>query len=700
MAYDPAIQKILDQINGAQSGGPAIAGGFKAITLPKGFKPQAVASVSNSGNPNPNHHESNFHKVLDFLSRGQAASAGAFLGGFDPKNKGPLHYDFGKAVQGFNAGIGGETHHSFDEVLKQHGHTGTGMGTLGFGLNVLADPLTYAGGLGLVGKAGKVAEGAEALTGVQKISRALEALKPATPIHDAKAVASGVTTIASKIGKPIETAADIAAPAAAVGNALKDAKLPSALKGSPRYGGFGVNRTVQFPDDVTKALYIVQGVKKSAAHDQYMDFLRGHFPHLDDAAIGAMGSEVRNSIKAQAKNLPKNVNNIVAESHSAVNAGPIQTTKPLSQISELLPALTPSKFEPVKTFNDLPPEVQKTAGARAKELTGLRFDKEFPHKAYYQESGAPTIGDLYKPTRAEVNADPALKEHLMGSQTFKDFHAQSIAQARQEVLAEHNASLQQAHEAAATAPLTAVPGAPLTTTPPSPVQQILENHPNPAGIVPESTSNKYLSATGNLTKGQKTLAEDAALRTISNIKNLPDRYGGNFTAGAQVGLRNYISSRALKRTWQGLKEGKNTPEWHDHVNQIYKAAELRVEQEGLKAVKGPKDTSPLRLSSILDNLPHEEIINGPAQRLNQIAMGTAKDEFGQKLHNAALVAGHVEEANRVLPVVDATAEAAQNAAAGGVKGVADFAAHAEKQATLAAKQAGATPLGVVTAGTA
>lgn len=93
--------------------------------------------------------QSLFNRAVDVLLRGQYASAEAFKEGFDPNTK--AFYEPGEALKGFWSGLQGKEKTNFKDVLKQHGHTGKGMGTLGFVLDVAADPTTYLG-FGLVAK--------------------------------------------------------------------------------------------------------------------------------------------------------------------------------------------------------------------------------------------------------------------------------------------------------------------------------------------------------------------------------------------------------------------------------------------------------------------------------------------------------------------------------------------------------------------
>jgi len=75
-------------------------------------------------------------------------------------------------------------------------------------------------------------------------------------------------------------------------------RMPKGLsKAKPRYASF----KIKFANDVDKALYIVQDVKKSASHQKYLQFLRKVYEGKSDAEIRALGTEVKNRIAAKAR---------------------------------------------------------------------------------------------------------------------------------------------------------------------------------------------------------------------------------------------------------------------------------------------------------------------------------------------------------------------------------------------------------------
>ena len=81
------------------------------------------------------------------------------------------------------------------------------------------------------------------------------------------------------------------------------ATLPAHLeKSAPRYNyGTGKSFTLNFPDDVTRSLYIVANKTPSKADAEFMGFLRNHLPGKSDAQLRLMGQSVRESIKPLAR---------------------------------------------------------------------------------------------------------------------------------------------------------------------------------------------------------------------------------------------------------------------------------------------------------------------------------------------------------------------------------------------------------------
>ena len=81
-----------------------------------------------------------------------------------------------------------------------------------------------------------------------------------------------------------------------------DRSMPRDLKGAKPNYSFGSNRfTLNFKDDLTKALYIVAGKSGSARDADYLAYLKQHFPDKNTTELRSMGAEVRASIKDKAR---------------------------------------------------------------------------------------------------------------------------------------------------------------------------------------------------------------------------------------------------------------------------------------------------------------------------------------------------------------------------------------------------------------
>jgi hypothetical protein len=675
--YGPAIQAILDQMNAS---GPAAKAKYD---LPSNFKDKAPGGVLPGGNKSNGvpekggKNESNFHKVLDFLGRSGAATAGGIEGGFAPGNKGFLGYDAAKFTKGIQAGLSGETHHNFKEVEKQHGYTGTGAGTLGVLGDVFLDPTTYAGGIGLAGKAGKAARLAEAASKGEKISKASKVgdiLKAVNPVNPAKIAGAAVADvgklknliipakaapvdISSKLaalkalGDAPKIAANAAGPAdSAIADLGKIAKstpqLPKNLSGAAsRYGGFGVNRTVKFPDDVTKSLYVIAGKTVSKSHDKYMDFLRSALPHLDDTAIKSMGNEVRDSLKAQAKVLPKDVKHIDATAHSAVAPQAAHIATP-----------TAAAFAP-RSLNDLLPaeraELDAAVAAKRMDANRATFDKSFDHKAYHNELMSGIKNTVpYSPanniTMKMIRSDPALFNGVgsnlgvKNSIAYKRLNAANVSKLQAQELAKLNDADRVVHESANH--LASTPSVPTVT--PSPVEQILAAHPDAAGVAPSTAAARLAATQEALTPREAQIASANAQRFMGVI-GAGKGVEGTFNAAKQVNLRSAIADDVMQTTKGGLKK-RLTPEQQAKITRIYNHAEAMVEHNGHSAVL--EDGTKARLSNILPHLTPKEIVNG--DHLTQVMNGTATTEIGQGLHAAMLAAAHVEDVNKVRPIMD------------------------------------------------
>jgi len=112
---------------------------------------------------------------------------------------------------------------------------------------------------------------------------------------------------AEKKVEELRTAADDAAVAAPSPSAATTTPspasrdLPRELSGAKPRFGFGASQyQLDFPDGVTKALYIVRdSAKRSKSDGKYMDWLRQQFPDATDAQIRGWGDDVKAAIRGQ-----------------------------------------------------------------------------------------------------------------------------------------------------------------------------------------------------------------------------------------------------------------------------------------------------------------------------------------------------------------------------------------------------------------
>lgn len=772
----PQVQAILDQITGGGGVGGAFTGPAALGTRSTPIKATKAANVSSTDtDKNPNPHTSVFHHILNVLMRGQAASAGAFM------NEKPGQHSLGAAASGFLHGLEGKTHHDFTEVLAQHGVTGKKGAGLGIAADILGDPLTYAGGLGLVHDAiSGVEAGGKVLTGAERAQALAKGLNPALGTVDtAKSIGKGVSHIVHNFGKPVEeikaasaaakaakVAPDVAhetniaagidalkgikneapqavqtpveamaAPVAKIAEAkqsLADAELPLALsKGSPKYGKV----ELRFPDDATRALYIVGGSSKSKAHEEYMQFLRGLYPHLDDPAIQRMGDEVKTSIKVKAAVQP-NAKVLDVSSHPSIAAGHIAETAPEAAAAPA--AAEPfGPLQPITSYKDLPQEYKDEAQQLARAELAQQFYKS-PYSARIKPGVKLTLDRAL-----EINGN------VLNHPEIAKMRDAAIANQKAAAVAKYNEESQKAHEAA-NAAMPAIPAA-ITAKAPimssadeakleklqqdlkteqdiasgaihvadgykgmavakhaaeqiqkqiddihanyeHPVADVVAAHPEPNNIISATPGERLLATQEGLKPSEITLAKAAADKTVENIKQMAG-YQGKFTAVGQVNLRNYIAGALARYMKQGSNTGKLTAEQQAKVARIYAHAEAMVEHAGYPAVLGPTDSQGIRLSSILPHLTPEEIVRG--NHLSQIMMGTTKDPLGVALHQAALAAAHVEDANKIHPIIDSIATSARAIAQQGtVKGAAEFAAAAPAEAKATAQVAGASPTAI------
>jgi hypothetical protein len=679
--YGAAIQALLDQMN---ANAPAVKPKYD---LPSNFvdkAPGGVPSKNSGNNSSPNgKNESTFHKVLDFLGRGQAASAGAFLGGFHASNTndhtGFGNYDFGKALKGFEAGISGETHHDFNEVLKEHGNTGIpGLGTA---LNIAADPLTYAGGIGLIGKAGKAIKAGDALIegegALQKASSVGKALIP-HPINDVKAVAKGAKGIVGKLGDIGKGA--VKAPAADIGSKLAALKalenVPQAAATAAKMAGPAdsaiadlgklAKSTSQLPKNLNSIPKIPKGVILDSKVQDSFDAAAKAIKNNNDTIKNLKSGNVLPSGKSVESDIADLKQEIAASKvamHQALSdhAASLNATPVAAEASHVATP-TAAAFAS-RTLNDLLPaeraELDAAVASKRMDLNRARFDKEFDQKGYHAEL---TSGDKkpppFNPADAikmkDIRSDPGLFNGIGSNLGVKDsiayskLNASTVNTLRAQELAKLNDVDRATHDAANS--LAATPSVP-TPTPPSPVESLLAAHPDPAGVAPSTAAMRVAATQAGLTPKELQIASANAQRFMGVIK----AGDGGFNAAKQVNLRNSIAQDVMNTTKGGLKNKLNI-EQQAKITRIYAHAEAMVEQGGHAAVL--EDGTKARLSNILPHLTPEEIVKG--DHLTQVMNGTATTDIGGALHQAMVAAAHVEDVNKVHPLIQDIANLVRN----------------------------------------
>ena len=583
--------------------------------LPKNFIPQNnnVPQLSNSGysagssgGGGPGIGTSIFHHILDYLGRGNAASAGAFLGGFAPQNSRSNNilddYSFSKAWKGFEVGLTGETHHTFGEVLKQHGHTGIGMGTLGVGLDIAADPTTYLG----AGIAGKVIKGS---------AKAAEA--------------------AGIVGK--------AAPA-----------LEGTIEGGTKIlGSAPVRRAIEAP------------LPKAASVER----INGAIPMPGGAATAPIAD-------------------IIAPRAAKKAATAVADTSPFVR-------------EPFvgKTFDNLTAketaQIEKDALSRSKSA----FEAH-PLSRTAVTTDAATSG-FKGHTWAEIKSDPTLLKSLIQHPDFQQIHAANYDAAENSLLSKVNAKneiihntnqdiLQATHNAA---PAAVAPTLPINA---GAAHAIMESGPIIGDVAHPSA--RVLATQQGLSAEELRVAENSAKNQASLIDKNP-AYSGQATAAAQTNMHNVISNELNKATRGRLKYND---EIKASIDRTYTHAEAILESKGYNTVKGARpgeafDASAMRLSNVLPHLSPTDVVK--KNYLTQVMTGTSTTEAGKAAHDAAVAAGHIDDAAKINPVIEqvgAKAEQVSNSVQA-IKDQAEFVKEAPKAAGTEAAGAGASHVGQQTA---
>jgi hypothetical protein len=178
---------------------------------------------------------------------------------------------------------------------------------------------------------------------------------------------------AYQLAKDRETS-NVAQPAPATSGKTS---LPKELAGAKPNYTYGQNRfQLQFPDDVTKSLYIVGGKGQSASHGAYMDFLHQALPDKSDTQLATMGNQVRDGIKSQAKNSTSDT--IKVASHPAAVSPKTPQVNPQTGTIEK-PALPNKKaLTPRSTPNSAMTPIKDALAAKQAKLAAGKPTEEVP----------------------------------------------------------------------------------------------------------------------------------------------------------------------------------------------------------------------------------------------------------------------------------------------------------------------------------
>ena len=130
------------------------------------------------------------------------------------------------------------------------------------------------------------------------------------------------------------------------------------LKGSPRYGynagGVRKNFVLEWEDDVDKAIYIVTGKRPNKRQNDYLEFIKHHYPNITNEQIAAEGKRLRAEVlkpMAQTSN------------ESSYTVPKFNT---LSEQAAAQPEVTEPKVETQEPEVDTEPEVKTQPKAKKK----------------------------------------------------------------------------------------------------------------------------------------------------------------------------------------------------------------------------------------------------------------------------------------------------------------------------------------------
>ncbi len=589
----PVATPVSRPARNLKSGGLTL-GDWKPPTARKGNK--GAPKKKNEGRVS-----SVFHRVIDVLSRGNYASAEAFKEGFDPNTK--AFYEPKEALKGFWSGLRGKEKTRFSEVLKQHGHTGRGMGTLGVGLDIFADPLTYLG-VGLIGR------GAQGAAGASRVARIGEAATPDV-VRLGVDVARGTKKVARKVaGK----STPIASP-----------KTVSNIRQA------GNNAAV------LKALQTLQSSLRTTVTS-------------DPREAAALTARI--VAKTGAKSQAKVVDQILAGKQPEFS---VEHLVPATPEIAALQAKTAGVLAPKKTAKKTAPKAATKSidiEAEATRLTDLRYDKEM---------GA-TAGDRMSDLRAAVaSGDPNAIRNLRAIESDETYTKWRNAAKKR------LANAPKPVPAAAVAPVVETPArtAPeIIATTPAPTAPPASTSDRLVATAQALDKRQQSAAQSAVEHIRDTITPGG--KKYENLKkaNVGGAQGPHteFTYPKQVNAFNKARDELLNA--DGWVKGTNRtaimadPNWIKRVVAVQKHIEEVMGASGKAARADRNDPTPLRLSDFFDRMEPHEILRGAENEkfLTQIMTKQTGIKRFDDMYEEVKAGSHVSEAARIRPVVETILE--------------------------------------------
>ena len=617
-----------------------ILGGIKPMQAPAAPAASPVANAvpgsklpANWGQPvgpppgAPAQHKggfvSNFQHALDIVERPLNAITGGLTGAAKYGGAIAKGHSIGgllaAAGHGAEQGFEGKTHNGYQDVLGAMNKSGKPNlldKIVGYPANFVGDPINAAGGplvKGIKGvakvagitKATKLAPGVtDAVSNAEKFNKA-QPLKDLPNISAVRPVGTTAASVTRAAATEAEHGAPSVLPKPITPAAPVTPTLPRGLaNASPRYKGFELN----FPDHVTKALYIVGGAGKSLKHDSYMGFLREAHPGMPDSAFINAGNTIRKSIAPLTKEAVGTTINVPAHGINQIAEGALShTAVPVEAVPKAPPVAVPKPAvikPPSAITHDTMEAAQPGTLQKINDTVNARVVKEF------DSSHLPSV--LSKDSgltvsRRELGSDQILRDWVFEQPEYKTWKDGIRNEETNKALTELNATQTAAH-AATVAATTATPDVARTAA------------------VADSVSSS-----------DKAVVDAAAKLHMRN--HGPD----SLTADNMATLRQTLASKFYTAN-PGLRAKQKLPWVQNKITNLYKIAEAQVEQ--LHPLKHD-----MRLSDVLHTVKpdmagdfHHLIgaMGGPGATLAQAAIhatGTADKSVVQSIMEGSKASG-------------------------------------------------------------